>query len=121
MRYAVVVAALGLWVAPAAANPKLQLDPPTMSARQERCPPRQRDLCEGVAGQRAIDHDLSCSACENSTSSPMPAEIVAPTPGDTPRPTRSLKSPSGANCEPGTTDPDKACPTLPPLDTVPRP
>jgi hypothetical protein len=119
LRTIAVVAALGLWVAPAAAKqPQMHLDPPTMSAKQDRCTPRERAICEGMAGQRAIDSNLSCQQCDAT----MPAEIVAPSPGDTPRPTKSLKSPGpGASCEPSSSNPDELCPAMPPIDTLPRP
>lgn len=119
MRHVIVVAALGLWVGPVAAK-ELRLDPPTLSARQERCEPRQRDLCNNVAGQKAIESDLSCTACANEGAA-MPAEIMSPSLGDTPRPASKVKPRRGPDCEPRSNDPNDACAPLPPLDTLPRP
>lgn len=113
LRLAAVTCALGLWVGPAVAA-ELRLDQPTMSTRPQRCTDRQRAACESLS--RPVDHDLRCDACDTN-GPPLPAEIVAPSRGDTPRPARPHRGP---DCDPrGTTPGD--CPALPPVDALPRP
>src|SRR4051794_36094049 len=116
VRSVAVIAALGLWVAPAVAK-ELRLEQPTLSARQDRCSPRQRDMCQGVAGQRAVQHDLSCDKCVPGGPA-VPAEIMSPSVGDTPA--SPVKAPR-RDCEPRSSSPNDACAPLPPLDAVPRP
>src|SRR5438067_2692065 len=104
----VVACAFGLWAGPIGAQ-ELRLNPPTLSARADRCAPQQRALCDGVAGRRAIETDLSCDACV-----PLPPEAIAP-----PAASRVNTPPE---CLPGAAEPQpKSCTPPPPIDTIPRP
>ena len=107
---AAVLCAVGLTALPAAAQ-SLQLDPPTLSARAERCNAAVRARCEGV-GQRTIESDLACDAC-----TPMPAELTEPEAAPAAAPTRSpacLPRASGQVPRACTDD-------VPRLDHIPRP
>jgi hypothetical protein len=104
----VIAGAFALWAGPIAAQ-ELHLNPPTLSARADRCAPAQRALCEGAAGRRALETDLSCDAC-----APLPPEAIAPAAA-----TRVNPSPK---CLPGAAEPQpKSCTPPPPIDTIPRP
>jgi hypothetical protein len=104
----IIACSFALWAGPIAAQ-ELHLDPPTLSARADRCAPAQRALCEGIDGRRAIETDLSCDAC-----APLPPEKIAP-----PSATRLNASPA---CLPGAAEPQpKSCTPPPPIDTIPRP
>ncbi|HXU70594.1 MAG TPA: hypothetical protein VN947_14755 [Polyangia bacterium] len=110
-RFVTIACALGLWALPAAAQESLQLSPPEMSARAERCTPDLRTRCEGV-GERALDRDLACDACQ-----PMPADVIAPesTPAATPRTTSPECLPRASGEVPA------SCADAPRLDHIPRP
>jgi hypothetical protein len=110
-RIAVVACALGLAAGPLAAQ-ELRLNPPTLSARAERCSSAQRALCEGAGRQRAIETNLSCEACG---SPPLPAEIVPPAAAD--------KAAPRLECLPRSAGPlsPPCAPTAPRLDNIPRP
>ena len=112
-----VVCAISL-AGPAIAQ-ELRLGPPTLSARQDRCSPRQRADCQGVYGQRTLQTSLSCNSCD-AGSPTMPAEIVSPPPGDTPQRPR-VQPGRGPDCQPRTASLDDACAMLPRLDALPRP
>jgi hypothetical protein len=112
-----IACALGLWGLPAAAQ-NMRLQPPNLSARQEHCTPQQRARCEGLE-QRALEQDLSCSAC-GAVAPAMPPEMVAPSESSSgPAPAAPQSTP---NC-PTTTGGSSPvlCPQPPPLDLIPRP
>lgn len=106
-----VACALGLWAGPIAAQ-ELHLNPPTMSARAERCTAAQRAVCDGMGRERAIESNLTCDAC---ASRPLPPDAIAPAAA-----TRTSGSPE---CLPGATEPaPRSCtPPPPPVDAIPRP
>lgn len=111
-RLAVVACALGLWASPVAAQ-SLQLAPPTLTARADRCTAQLRTLCQGNR-QRALETDLSCADCGPA---PMPADVVAP--ASTTGPDR----PRGrSDCAPTAGGPlPQGCAAPPRLDYIPRP
>ena len=109
----VVVCALGLWAGPVAAQ-ELQLAPPTLTARADRCTAHLRSVCQGVGHERALGNDLSCAACGPG---PMPAELVAPK--GAAAPSRRVADP---DCLPRASGPlPTKCTEAPRLDHIPRP
>jgi hypothetical protein len=111
-RFVVVVSALGLWASPVVAQ-ELQLAPPTMTARVDRCTAHLRSVCQG-SGQRALESELSCAACGPQ---PMPAELVAPKPAATRG--RHRADPDCLPRASGALPP--SCAEAPRLDHIPRP
>jgi hypothetical protein len=112
-RLTAVACALGLWVAPAAAQ-EVRQSPPALSAGVEQCTAHQRAVCQGV-GQRAVENDLSCGACGPP---PMPPDVIEPA---EPASTGGLQK-SRAECPPDASGAAAlSCAVPPRLDNIPRP
>ncbi|MGZ3439454.1 MAG: hypothetical protein ACXVDD_08050, partial [Polyangia bacterium] len=93
---------------------ELQLAPPSLTARADRCTAHLRSVCQGGGGgQRALESELSCEACGPA---PMPPELVAPKPA-----AATGKQRDDGECLPRAAGPRPAfCAEPPRLDHVPR-